>query len=66
MVEKVYKSRKSNTQYIARGEKERAFLIVNGEMATNPKVQDEIVKVRKGRYDLATVEWIARQLSATF
>lgn len=66
MEERVYRSKKSETQYIARGEKTRAFLIVTGSEASNKKVVDEVVKIRRGKYDLATVEWIARQLAATY
>ncbi len=66
MAEKVYKSRKSNTQYVVRGEPNRAYLQATGEMATNPKVLDQIAQVRRGSYDYATVDWMARQLMNTY
>lgn len=66
MAEKIYKSKKSNTQYIVRGEPKRAFLQATGEMATNPKVIEQIAQVRKGAYDYSTVDWMARQLMNTY
>ena len=66
MAERTYKSRKSNTVYIVSGGPGRAYLQVNGEMATNPKVLKQISDVRTGAYDFATVDWMARQLSNTY
>lgn len=65
MAERTYKSRKSNTVYIVSGEPRRAYLQATGEKANNPKVIEQIADVRKGGYDFATVDWIARQLSNT-
>lgn len=66
MAEREYRSRKSNTVYIVRGESNRAYLQATGEMATNSKVIEQMANVRKGAYDFATVDWMARQLSNTY
>lgn len=66
MAERTYKSRKSNTVYIVRGEPNRAYLQATGEMATNSKVVEQMANVRKGSYDFATVDWMARKLSNTY
>jgi len=66
MAETIYKSMKSNTQYIVRGNPNRAYLQATGEMANNPKVLDQIAHVRRGAYDFATVDWMARQLMNTY
>ena len=61
-----YKSRKSRSEYTVKGTPTRAFLAVSGEAATNPKVLKQIDDVRKGSYDFATVDWMARQLKETY
>ncbi|MBO7412813.1 MAG: hypothetical protein J6U20_04025 [Fibrobacter sp.] len=61
-----YKSRKSRSEFTVSGTKDRAFLAVTGEAATNPKVIKQVEDVRKGAYDFATVEWMARQVSSTY
>ncbi|SHL05581.1 hypothetical protein [Fibrobacter sp. UWH4] len=66
MAERTYKSRKSNTTYIVTGEPSRAFLQATGEMATSNKVIKQMEDIRRGAYDFATVDWMARQLSNTF
>lgn len=66
MAEREYRSRKSNTVYIVRGEPKRAYLQATGEMSTNAKVIEQMANVRKGSYDFATVDWMARQLSNTY
>ena len=66
MPEHEYKSRKSKTVYIVTGTPTRAYLQATGEMATNSKVIEQMANVRKGAYDFATVDWMARQLSNTY
>lgn len=66
MAEITYKSKKSNTVYIVSGEPGRAYLQATGEMSTNSKVIEQMANVRKGSYDFATVDWMARQLSNTY
>ena len=60
------KSRKSRSEFTVKGTPIRAFLAVSGEAATNPKVMKQIADVRKGSYDFATVDWMARQLKETY
>lgn len=66
MSERVYKSRKSASQFIVRGEPSRAYLIAEGEASTHGKVIKEIERIRREGGDFATVDWIARQLSNTY
>ena len=66
MSERVYKSKKTASQFIARGEPNRAYLIVTGEAATVGKVVNEVDRIRKQGADFATVDWTARMLSNTF
>lgn len=66
MAERIYKSRKSKTQYIVSGDPNRAYLQATGEMANNPKVMAQIDDARRSGYDFATVDWMARQLSNTY
>lgn len=66
MTEHVYKSKKTASQFIARGESNRAFLIVDGEAATVGKVVKEVERIRVSGADFATVDWTARMLSNTF
>lgn len=61
-----YKSRKSRSEFTVKGTTTRAYLAVSGEAATNPKVLKQISDVRKGSYDFATVDWMARQLKETY
>lgn len=61
-----YKSRKSNSEFAVNGMPTRAYLAVSGDAATNPNVLKQIGDVRKGSYDFATVDWIARQLKETY
>lgn len=66
MTERVYKSKKTASQFIARGEPNRAYLIVEGEAATVRKVVKEVERIRVSGADFATVDWTARMLSNTF
>ena len=66
MAEKVYKSKKTASQFIARGEPNRAYLIVEGEASTVGKVIKEVERIRKAGADFATADWTARMLSNTF
>lgn len=66
MSERVYKSRKSNSEFIVRGEPGRAYLIANGEASTTSKVLKEIERIRREGSDFATVDWIARMMSNTY
>lgn len=66
MSERVYKSKKTASQFIARGEPNRAYLIVTGEAATVGKVVNEVERIRRQGADFATVDWTARMLSNTF
>jgi len=61
-----YKSRKSRSEFSVKGTPTRAYLAVSGEVATNQKVLKQISDVRKGSYDFATVDWMARQLKETY
>ncbi len=61
-----YKSRKSRSEFSVKGTPTRAYLAVSGDAATNPKVLKQIDDVRKGSYDFATVDWMARQLKETY
>ena len=66
MTERVYKSKKTASQFIARGEPSRAYLVVEGEAATVGKVVKEVERIRVSGADFATVDWTARMLSNTF
>lgn len=65
MMEKEYKSTKSHSTFVARGEKDRAYLIVNGEAATRAKVKKEVERIRIGGGSWWEVDALARQLAAT-
>lgn len=65
MMEKEYKSKKSHSTFVARGEKDRAFLVVTGEAATKVKVMKEVERVRVGGGTFFEVDALARQLAAT-
>lgn len=66
MMEKEYKSTRSASTFVARGEKERAYLIVHGEAATVGKVMKEVERVRIGGGSFWEVNALARQLAATY
>lgn len=66
MMQNEYKSKKSHSVFIVKGDKDRAYLIASGEAATLPKVLKAIERVRKEGGDFATVDWTARQLSNTY
>lgn len=66
MSEHVYKSMKSESQFIVRGEPDRAYLIAQGEASTKAKVLKEIQRIRREGGDFATVDWIARQMANTY
>ena len=61
-----YKSIKSEYTFTATGTNERAFITCSGEAASNPKVQAEILRIRKGGCDFATAAWTARMLAITY
>ena len=61
-----YKSLKSNSRFIVKGEKNRAFLAVEGEAATIAKVQKQCENVRKCGGSFDEVCWRARQLARDF
>lgn len=65
MMEKEYKSTKSHSTFVARGEKDRAYLIVNGEAATKAKVKKEVERIRISGGSWWEVDALARQLAAT-
>ncbi len=65
MMEKEYRSTKSHSTFVARGEKDRAYLIVNGEAATRAKVKKEVERIRIGGGSWWEVDALARQLAAT-
>lgn len=64
--EKEYKSSKSRSTFVARGTKDRAFLVVNGEAATIGKVKKEVERIRIGGGSFWEVDTLARQLAATY
>ena len=66
MMEKEHKSKKSRSTFVARGEKDRAFLVVNGEAATIGKVKKEVERIRLGGGSFWEVDATARQLAATY
>lgn len=66
MIEKEYKSKKSHSTFVARGEKDRAFLVVNGEASTIGKVRKEVERIRLGGGSFWEVDATARQLAATY
>lgn len=66
MMEKEYRSTKSHSTFVARGEKDRAYLIVNGEAATKAKVMKEVERIRVGGGSFWEVNALAKQLAATY
>lgn len=66
MTENVYKSKKTASKFIARGEPSRAYLVVEGEAATVGKVMKEVERIRVSGADFATADWTARMLANTF
>lgn len=58
--------KRTNSTFIAKGTKERAYLIVTGEASTNRRVLKEIERVRTGGGDFDTVAWKARMLANEF
>lgn len=64
--EKEYKSSKSRSTFVARGTKDRAFLVVNGEAAAIGKVKKEVERIRIGGGSFWEVNTLARQLAATY
>ena len=66
MSERIYKSRKSESRFIVRGEPNRAYLTAEGEASRMAKVVKEVERIRKEGGDFATVDWTARMLSNTF
>lgn len=64
-IEKAYKASKSRSTFVARGTKDRAFLVVNGEAATVGKVKKEVERIRIGGGSFWEVDTLARQLAAT-
>lgn len=65
-IEKEYRSSKSRSTFVARGTKDRAFLLVTGEAATIGKVKKEVERIRIGGGSFWEVDTLARQLSATY
>lgn len=65
-MEKEYKSTRSASTFVARGDKERAYLIVHGEAATVGKVKKEVERIRIGGGSFWEVDTLARQLAATY
>lgn len=64
--EKEYKSTKSRSTFVARGTKDRAFLVVNGEAATVGKVVKEVERIRICGGSFWEVDTLAKQLAATY
>lgn len=66
MIEKEYRSTKSDSKFIVRGEPGRAYLIVSGEAAANSKVQCECERIRRGGATFEMACWIAREFARTY
>lgn len=66
MDERTYKSAKSDSKFIVRGEPGRAYLIVSGEAATNAKVLRECERIRKSGATWDEAVWTARMLAKTY
>lgn len=61
-----FKSTKSNSRYVVKGEKNRAYLVVEGEAATIAKVRKQCDMVRVGGGTYEEVCWMARQLARDY
>lgn len=61
-----YKSRKSRSEFTAKGTPTRAYLTASGEAATNPNVIKMVDEVRRTKTDFATADWEARMLANTY
>lgn len=66
MITEEFKSKKSRSVFTVSGKKERAFLTVSGEAATNRKVQDEVARIRKSGATLDEAVWTAKMLANTY
>lgn len=66
MSEKEYRSAKSHSTFIARGEKDRAYLLVTGEAAEKAKVRKEVERIRIGGGSFWEVDALAKQMAATY
>lgn len=66
MSENEYKSKKSRSTFVARGEKDRAYLVVTGEASTKAKVMKEVERIRIGGGTFFEVDSLAKQLAATY
>ena len=61
------RSLKTNSVFVAQGTKEKAFLVVNGEAATNRDAMREAEAVMaRGGEAFDTVVWRARMLARVF
>lgn len=66
MSEMEYRSTKSDSKFIVRGEPGRAYLIVSGEAATNAKVMKEVERIRRGGSSFEMACWVAREFARTY
>lgn len=66
MSENEYRSTKSHSTFIARGEKDRAYLLVTGEAAEKAKVRKEVERIRIGGGSFWEVDALAKQMAATY
>lgn len=66
MQECEYRSAKSDSKFIVRGEPGRAYLIVSGEAAANAKVQRECERIRRGGSSFEMACWVAREFARTY
>lgn len=58
--------KRTKSTFIAKGTKERAYLIVTGEVSTNRRVLKEIERVRVSGGSFDEVAWTARKLANEF
>lgn len=66
MHEREYRSAKSDSKFIVRGDPGRAYLVVSGEAATNVKVQRECERIRRGGSTFEMACWVAREFARTY
>lgn len=66
MSEKEYRSAKSDSRFIVRGEQNRAYLLVSGEASTNSKVLRECERIRRGGASFEMACWVAREFARTY